>query len=178
MNTNISTDSVENLATWDVLVGHVIGDWDRAGLKVKPFSDAPNRFAVGARFCVERNGERQILEVKSSRKIGHSFVLDVGLKTPAEAQSYKGASLFIHRSMRAPLPAGEFYVTDILGMKVVTENGDELGEVEEILETPAHDVYVTPQAMIPAHDEFIVKRDWENRTIVVRDKPGLRTDEN
>ena len=171
-------NSVEDLATWDVLVGNVVGDWDRANLKVKPFSDAPERFAAGARFCVEQNGKRRVLEVKTSRAIGHTFVVDVGLNTAQEAQSLKGAELWIHRSMRAPLPEGEFYVTDVLGMKVVTENGDELGEVEEILETPAHDVYVTPRAMIPSHDEFVVRRDWENRTLVVRDKPGLRTDED
>ncbi len=169
---------MEDLATWDVLVGSVVGDWDRAHLKVKAFSDAPERFAAGARFCVEINGKRRLLEAKTSRAIGHTFVLDVGLKTPIEAQSFKGAQLWIHRSMRAPLPEGEFYVTDILGMRVLTENGDDLGEVEEILETPAHDVYVTPRAMIPAHEEFIVRRDWENRTLVVRDKPGLRTDED
>lgn len=173
----MSENSIEDLATWDVLVGHVVGDWDRAGLKVKPFSDAPNRFAAGARFCVEQNGQRRLLEVKTSRAIGHTFVLDVGLKTPEEAASFKGAQLFIHRSMRAPLPEGEFYVTDMLGMKVVTENGDELGKVEEILETPAHDVYVTPHAMIPAHEQFVVQRDWENHTLIVRDVAGLRTDE-
>ncbi len=171
-------NSVEDLATWDVLVGRVIGNWDRAHLKVKPFSEAPKRFAAGARFCVVQDGKRQMLQVKNSRAIGHTFILDVGLNTAEQAQSLQGAELFIHRSMRPELPEGEFYVTDVLGMKVVTENGDDLGEVEEILETPAHDVYVTPRAMIPAHDEFIVKRDWENRTVVVRDKPGLRTDED
>jgi 16S rRNA processing protein RimM len=173
----MNSDSIEDLATWDVLVGNVVGDWDRANLKVKPFSDAPGRFAAGARFCVEQNGRRRLLHVHSSRAIGHTFILDVGLNSSQEAQSFKGAELLIHRSMRPPLPEGEFYVTDVLGMKVVTENGDELGEVEEILETPAHDVYVTASAMIPAHDEFIVRRDWDNQTLVVRDVPGLRTDE-
>ena len=176
-STRLMNNSVEDLATWDVLVGRVVGDWDRAQLKIKPFSEASERFAVGARFCAEINGKRQLLQAQTSRAIGHTFVVDVGLKTPAEAQSFKGAELWIHRSMRAPLPEGEFYVTDVLGMKVQTESGDELGEVEEILETPAHDVYVTPRAMIPAHEEFVVKRDWKNRVLVVRDKPGLRTDE-
>ncbi len=174
----MSNDSSEDLATWDVLVGNVIGDWDRANLKVKPFSDAPGRFAAGARFCVEQNGKRRLLTVRTSRAIGHTFILDVGLNAAAEAQSLKGAELLIHRSMRPPLPAGEFYVTDVLGMKVITENGDDWGEVEEILETPAHDVYVTASAMIPSHDEFVVRRDWDNRVLVVRDVPGLRTNED
>ena len=55
-----------------------------------------------------------------------------------------------------------------------TEAGKDLGEIEEILETPAHDVYVTPHAMIPGHAEFIVKTDFENKVLVVRDVPGLK----
>ena len=167
---------VSNLEEWDVLVGRVLGDWDKANLKITPFSDAPGRFDAGARFCVNVNGKRRVLDVQTSRKIGHSFIVDVGLKTTADTQALKGAELFIHRSMRATLPEGEFYATDILGMRVQTENGDDWGEVEEILETPAHDVYVTKVAMIPSHPEFIVSRDFENNVITVRDVEGLRTD--
>ena len=172
----IEMSDVSNLEEWDVLVGRVLGDWDKANLKITPFSDAPGRFATGARFCVHQNGKHRVLDVQTSRKIGHSFIVDIGLKTNAETQALKGAELFIHRSMRATLPEGEFYATDILGMRVQTENGDDWGEVEEILETPAHDVYVTKVAMIPSHPEFIVKRDFVNNVITVRDVEGLRTD--
>lgn len=172
-----SDSTADDLATWDVLVGRIIGDWDRANLKIKAFSESPGRFAAGARFCVVQNGERRVLQVRNSREIGHSWILDVGLNAPAEAAALKGLEMFVHTSMRPPLPVGEFYVTDMLGFQVRAQNGDELGEIEEILETPAHDVYVTKRAMIPAHDEFIVQRDWENRVLVVRDGGALRTDD-
>ncbi len=167
---------VSNLEEWDVLVGRVIGDWDKSNLKITPFSDAPERFAVGARFCVIVNASRRVLEVSSSRKIGHSFIFDVGLKSNAEAQALKGCELWIHRLMRPPLPEGQWYSTDLLGLKVRTESGDDWGEVEEILETPAHDVYVTKVAMIPSHPKFVISRDFENGVITVREMEGLRTD--
>jgi 16S rRNA processing protein RimM len=75
--------------------------------------------------------------------------------------------------MRAPLDEDEFYLDEALGMRVVLEDGEELGEVEEILETSAHDVYVTPRAMIPVVPEFIISRDFENRVITVRRWEGL-----
>lgn len=169
--------TLDDLTTWDVLVGRISGTWDRANLKVQPFSPSPERFKTGARFCVEVANERRLLQVQSSRASGHSFILDCDLKTSEEAQSLRGAQLFIHPSMRPVLPAGEWYVDELLGLRVETENGDDWGEIDEVLETPAHDVYVTPQAMIPSHEEFIVRRDFERGVVVVRDVPGLKTEE-
>lgn len=76
--------------------------------------------------------------------------------------------------MRPPLPEGEFYLDEILGFQVRTENGEELGTVDDVLETPAHNVYVTETAMIPAHREFIAETDWKSRVLIVRDIPGLK----
>lgn len=175
---------LSDLDEWSVLVGRVSGSWDRVALKVQPFSTTPGRFAAGARLCAELNGEingetgseRRLLEVRAARPSGHSWILDCGLRTPQEAAAFKGASLFIHPAMRPPLGEGEFYLDQILGLRVQTEAGEDLGEIEEVLETPAHDVYVTPRAMIPGHRDFIARTDFENKVLVVRDVPGLRAD--
>jgi 16S rRNA processing protein RimM len=165
-----------DLDGWNVLVGRVSGTWDRASLKVQPFSTTPGRFDTGAKLCAASGAQRRLLTVQSSRKTGHSWILDCGLSTPAEAEALRGAELFIHPSMRPPLPEGEFYLDELLGMRVQTEAGEDLGEIEEVLETPAHDVYVTPLAMIPGHAEFVVKTDFDNKVLIVRDVSGLRTD--
>jgi len=169
-----SPETLQDLETWNVLVGRVSGHWDRANLKVKPFSTSPGRFAAGAKLCAIFGGRRHLLEIKSSRASGHSWILDCGLTLTAEAMALHGAELFIHPSMRPPLPDGEFYIDDLLGLRVQTEAGDDLGEIDEVLETPAHDVYVTPMAMIPGVSEFVVRTDWENKLLIVRDVPGLR----
>jgi 16S rRNA processing protein RimM len=165
-----------DLNEWDVMIGRVSGRWDHASLKVQPFSQTPSHFDAGAQICIAAPPGRRLLKVLHSKRSGHSFILNCGIDSTAEAQAMIGAELFIHPSMRPPLPEDEFYIDELLGMRVQTEAGDDWGEIEEVLETPAHDVYVTPCAMIPGHSEFIVSTDWENRVLVVRDVPGLRTD--
>lgn len=163
-----------DLQSWDILVGKVVGRWDHSSLKIQPLDASPQRFDAGSRLCLDSKGERRLVEVLTSQKQGKAFVCDVGVQAMETAEALRGATLWIQRSMRPPLPEGEFYLDEILGFKVVTETGEELGEIQEVLETPAHNVYVTPIAMIPSHPDFIVKTDWDERVLTVRDVPGLK----
>jgi 16S rRNA processing protein RimM len=160
---------------WDVLVGHVAARWDRASLKIAPHDASPDRFQAGSKLCIEeKNGARREIEVLASQRQGKHWICDCGLSTPEEAERLIGAKLWIHRAMRPQLPPGEFYLDEVLGLRVVTESGEEWGEIEEVLETPAHNIYVTPHAMIPAHPEFIVTTDWSARVLTVRDIAELK----
>lgn len=147
-------------------MGRVTGHWDRASLRIISYSDTPGRFGVDAVVCAVKDGKRRVLKVLSSRRQGKHLILDCGL-TPHVALELKDAELYVHVSMRPVLPEGEFYTDQILGMKVQTEAGRDLGEVEEVLETPAHDIYCTAQVMIPAVPEYILKRDFESNMITV-----------
>ena len=167
--------SDDDLSSWNVLVGRVRGHWDKASLKVQPFSTTPGRFDAGAQLCAVNGDQRQLLKVRTARRSGHAWILDCGLSTQAAAEALKGAQLFIHPSMRPPLPPDEFYLDELLGLRVRTEAGEDLGEIEEVLETPAHDIYVTNVAMIPGLAEFVVETDFENKVLTVRDIPGLKT---
>lgn len=164
---------LEDISSWDVLVGRVKGRWDKASLRIVPFSDAPGRFGAGAKLCAEKGKERLLLEVQSSRAKDGVWICDCGLASGEIADRLIGAELFIDRSMRPQPEDGGFYVDELFGMRVVSESGIEMGEITEVLETPSNDVYVTPKAMIPAHPDFIVSRDMEARVLVVRDVPGL-----
>jgi 16S rRNA processing protein RimM len=166
----------EDLSMWDVLVGRVVGRWDRASLKIAPIDASENRFAAGSKLCLETpDGARRLVGVLSSKAQGKSWVCDCGLSTLEQAEALLNSTLWVHRSMRPVLPEGEFYLDEVLGLRVQTQSGEDWGEVEEVLETPAHNVYVTRAAMIPAHPEFIVETDWNNRVLIVRDVPELKT---
>ncbi|HEX8834390.1 MAG TPA: ribosome maturation factor RimM [Abditibacteriaceae bacterium] len=167
---------MQNLAEWDVLVGRVSGTWDRALLKIQPYSQALQHFEEGREFVATKPSLRQ-LKILSSRRSGHSFILDVGLKTTAEAQALVGQELFVHPSMRPPLSDDEYYIDEVLGFRVVTDTGEDFGEIDEIIETPAHDVYVTACSMIPAVPEYVLEIDFDTQIVKVRYVPGLRTDE-
>lgn len=167
----------EDISSWDVLVGRVKGRWDKASLRIVPFSEAKDRFASGAKLCAQIGKERLLLEIKNSRAKDGVWICDCGFASSELADRLIGAELFIDRSMREKPEAGGFYVDELFGMRVVSESGVEMGEIEEVLETPRNDVYVTGKAMIPAHPDFIVSRDMEAKVIVVRDLPGLLNEE-
>ncbi len=164
---------LEEISSWDVLVGRVKGRWDKASLRIVPFSEASGRFAAGAKLCAEIGKKRTLLEIKTSRAKDGVWICDCGFTASETADALIGAELFIDRSMREAPAEGGFYVDQLFGMRVVSESGVEMGEIEEVLETPNNDVYVTGKAMIPAHPDFIVSRDFEAKIITVRDVPGL-----
>ena len=158
-------------------MGRVRGHWNKADLKIQPFSTALGRFDAGAKLCAVVDDTRQLLTIKSSKLSGNHWICDVGFMQTAQVEALKGAQLFIHPTMRVKLPEGEFYPDELLGWRVVTESGEELGEIEEVLETPAHDVFETNLAMIPDVPDFIIKKDAEAKLITVRDVPGLKFEE-
>lgn len=166
--------STPDLETWDVLVGKVAGRWNHSDLKIRPLDASAHRFDAGAQLCLESAKRRRLFEIRSSRAQGQFVICDVGILALEEAEALRGATVWVHRSMRPPLPEGEFYWDEMIGFQAVTESGDALGEITEILETPAHHIYVTNCAMIPAHADFIANTDWTNRVLTVRDLPGLK----
>lgn len=164
--------------TWTITAGRVRGRWDHSRLRIQPYSEHAERFVVGAKLCIApKEGKRRILTVQASNLKDKDWICDFGIPTSEAADALVGAMVFIHPSMRPPLAEGEFYLDDIFGMRVKTESGKDLGTVEEVLESPAHNVYVTRRAMIPAHPEFILNTDWENRVLTVKDILGEKPEE-
>lgn len=172
----LNDDSLSDLAEWKIIVGRVSGRWDRALLKVAPFSQVPGRFGKGKQIAVDWQGSRRLLEIRHSQFKGGSFVLDCGL-SEEEAEALKGASVWVHPSMRPAPPEGEFYYDQLIGLRVVTEEGRDLGEIEDVLESKAHMIYVTPRAMIPGVEEIVLGVDFETRQVTVKDVPGLEQDD-
>ncbi len=160
--------------TWDVLVGRVKDRWDRALVRIIPFSDVPGRFAKGANLCLAKGSSREIFTVEVSNFKAGYHVCGLGLTSSEQADALLGSEVFVHRSMRPELPEGEFYPDELIGMKVETEDGEDLGEVEEVMETPHYDIYETPKAMIPAVPEFIVSKDKASGKIIVKGVAGLK----
>lgn len=90
------------------------------------------------------------------------------------AEDVAGWSLFIREKDRAALPDGEFYVDQLIGLKIVSDTGRSFGTLTEVITAPANDVYVTDKdVMVPAVPDFILNIDVENQIMTVRDVPGL-----
>ena len=77
-----------------------------------------------------------------------------------------------------PLAEGEYYLADVLGIDVVTEDGIKVGVLKDYFETAAQTVYQVitddgKEVLIPAIDEFVKKVDIENNTMTVRLIKGM-----
>ena len=91
------------------------------------------------------------------------------------AMTLKNKLVFIDRK-DAKLPKGSYFLADLMGARVVDEQGNELGELADIMELPAGNVYVVRgerEILIPAVPEFIKKTDISAGLVTVRLIDGM-----
>lgn len=95
-----------------------------------------------------------------------------------EAGVLRNQLLFLPEEDFPPLPEGEYYHHQLIGLKVVTDDNRELGELVEILETGANDVYLVrdpagQEVLIPATEEVIQDIQFDQQKVIVTLLPGL-----
>lgn len=104
-----------------------------------------------------------------------------GIDSREEAEYYRGQLLMVALADAVPLTEGEYYVFQILGSRVITQEGEELGRISEVLETGANDVFVVQggvrgEVLIPDVPHVVVDVDIENKVVTVAPPPGLLPD--
>ncbi len=97
----------------------------------------------------------------------------VGFETPEEIGRFRNTAVYIKAQGLPELPEGEYYHHELLGLQVVDEFGQKVGELMGIIETGANDVYVvkTPEdkeLLLPAVEEVILEVNLEKGELVVR----------
>ncbi|MPZ99894.1 MAG: 16S rRNA processing protein RimM [Dehalococcoidia bacterium] len=159
-----------------IAVGRINSPWGLKGhVKVTPLTGNPQRLAQGASVLV-RGERRRILE--HTEPYGYPMLLLEGYTNRNAAEGLRGELLEIEESELPPLPEGEYYIDDLVGLTVVTVAGDEVGELVEVLTTGANDVYVVRRpgardALIPAVKDIVQSVDLEARRVTVDPLPGL-----
>lgn len=118
----------------------------------------------------------RILDVRYPK--GYPVVQFDGYFSANAAETLRGADIEIDEHDLPPLPDGEYYVHDLLGMQVVTTAGEIVGELEEVLRTGANDVYLVRradgrQALIPAIPDVVQRVDLAARRMEIEAIPGL-----
>jgi len=161
----------------DILIGKVVGPFGiRGEVKVLVLTDFPERFDVGRKIAlITTTDERRVIRIKAGRPHGGGLLLKLeGVESRNDAEALRGAHIAIDRDELGELQEGSFYVFDIIGLKVVTDDGREFGEVTEVLQGGANDAYCTSTGLcIPALKDVVVKVDIPGRVMVIRPMPGL-----
>ncbi|MFH1574065.1 MAG: ribosome maturation factor RimM [Acidobacteriota bacterium] len=165
----------------DILIGRVGSPFGIGGeVKVVVTTDFPERLSQGARLAI-RPAVGEMLEtlVERSRPVkGYVILKLAGIDTRTDARQLVGAEIVIQESELRALEEGRFYVFDIIGLKVRTDDGRELGEITEVLQGGGNDVYVTSDGLcIPALKDVVSRIDIHEGVMVIRPVPGLLPEE-
>ncbi len=156
----------------------------RGEVKVMPETEDPSRFTeldtVFVGQAPEQATARRVESVRFQQgRRGVTVVLKLaGFDTPEAAATLRRQAVFARAADLPPPDDDEFFLHDLIGARVVTDAGEEVGTLKDILELSAHAVYVVsrpgkPEAMIPAVPVFIAEVDLERKTLVVHPIEGL-----
>jgi 16S rRNA processing protein RimM len=162
-----------------VLVGVVLKPVGLKGeLKVRPISDNPERFEPGGRLWVDDpNGGTSVYVIASVSEHGGSLrvALD-GVSDVEEAERLRGREFYVPESEVPPLPEGEYYHYQIIGLSVYTHTGRLLGKVTDIFTAGEKDVYVVKgrdkEYLIPVTEEHVREIDVKAGRITLNPMEG------
>ena len=153
----------------------------RGTMRVFPTTEDPSRVERLKEIIVEIRGKRETFHIQKVAFHKQFVLLTVKEITDINvAELYKNGRILIPDAMAIPLGEDEYYNRNLYGLKVVTEEGEELGEITEIFPTGSNDVYVVKkdgkgkELLLPAIKDCIKNVDLENGVMTVKLLEGLR----
>ena len=167
-----------------LLVGRVLRPHGvRGELRVEIITDYPERLVQRAYFYLARPDSPEISQrysVAGLRFHRKALLLKLnGCDDRNTADELRGMLVQIPIEEAVPLEEGEYYLFQLVGVRVETEDGEWLGQVVDVIETGANDVYVVHgprgEVLLPAIDNVIVDLDLESKLMQVHVISGLLT---
>ncbi len=168
-----------------LLVGRTVRTHGLKGeCKVVPESDHPNRLLELKRVWLGDTPQTvQPYDIESTRlqnsKRGTTILMQfAGIHTVSDAKALGKPLVFADLNDLPPLQPGEFFLHDLIGIEVVTDEGALVGTLKDIWDTQSHSLYLIErsgkkEALIPAVPAFIVSTDVEKGRMVIRTVEGL-----
>jgi len=156
-------------------IGQILAPWGVKGkLKVKVITDFPQRFAPSSKIYINR----QPMTIDSTEwHKGKAIIKLNQIDTIEAAQRLRGQPIEIHHSQAYPLPEGQYYHFQLIGLEVWTTQGKLLGNITEILTAESNDNYVVSgdkgEILIPAIEDVVKSIDLDSRRITIEPIEGL-----
>ncbi len=151
----------------------------RGEVKVFPTTDDAARFKKLKHVMLDTGKETLPLEIESVKFFKQFVILKFkGFDNINDIERYKRCPLLVERENAVPLEEGEYFIADMIGMKVITDEGENFGILKDVMETGANDVYVIEhpsegEVLVPAIKECIFDVDIENRQMKIHVMNGL-----
>ena len=161
-------------------VGQIVNTFGIKGfVKVKPFTDDMERFEELKSVLVEKNKELIEMQIEKVQYKQTVVLLKLkGIEDMDMAEKFKGCYLKIKREDARKLPEDTYFIADLIGLNVYTEEGQLLGKVDDIYNNKSNDIYVIKdelgkQILLPGIKDVIKHIDIDNEKIIVHLLKGL-----
>jgi 16S rRNA processing protein RimM len=164
----------------ELIVGELVGPFGIAGeVKLYPLTDFPERLQRYRRLTLALpDGSRREVRILRARPHKNLWLLKLrDINKPEEAEALRGSHAIVPAERAEPLPEGHFYLHDVIGLRAVTAAGEELGTVTDVLRSPANDVYVIGDLLIPAVKAIVDRIDPAAGLLVIHSRDVLAIEE-
>lgn len=148
-------------------------------VKVFPTTDDVNRFKKMKEVYLDTGKEKIILHPESVKFFKQFVILKFKeFNNINEVEQYRNKSLLVDREHAVKLRKDEYFIADLIGLKVITDEDKILGTLKDVLQTGANDVYIVEtedgkEVLLPAIKECILNVDMEASEVLVHVMDGL-----
>lgn len=163
------------LPTGHIALGRVLAPHRLQGdVQIAPLTDVAAHFDEGRQLWL-KGGTRTI--ERSHWRRGHVFVKLSGVDSVESAEELRGADVSVPQDLLEPLPEGQFYRFEIVGLTVFDVEGRDLGKIVDVLSTGGNDVYVVRgergEVLVPAIEDVVREVDVSSGRMVVELMEGM-----
>ena len=151
----------------------------RGEVKVFPTTNDAARFKELKQVYLDTGKEQISLQIERVKFFKQFVILKFkGFDNINDIECYKGKNLYVTRENAVKLAKNEYFITDLIGLAVFDEEENLLGELTDVLQTGANDVYTVKlieggEVLLPAIKQCILAIDMENRKMKVHVMEGL-----
>ncbi len=161
-------------------IGQIVNTFGIKGqVKIVPFTDDITRFDELKEIYIEKKNELKLFQIEQVNYKKNMVILKLkGIETVEEAEKLRNCYLKIDRKDAKKLPKDTYFIVDLLGLDVYTDEGKLLGKVDDIYNAGSSDIYVVKdelgkQILLPAIKDVLKEVDLENQKIIVHLIKGL-----
>ncbi|MCI8411774.1 MAG: 16S rRNA processing protein RimM [Clostridia bacterium] len=161
-------------------IGQIVNTFGIKGMvKVKPFTDDINRFDRLKKVYIKNNKVKKEYEIEEVKYHKNMVLIKFkGIENPEDANLLRESYLLVDRNDEEPLEEGTYYIVDLIGLDVYTDEGVLLGTLKDIFNTGSNDIYevkdeLGKQILLPGIPDVIKEISLEERRITVHLIKGL-----
>jgi len=162
-------------------IGQIVNTFGIKGMvKVKPFTDdTKKRFDNLKKVYIQNKNTRKEYEIEEVKYHKEMVLIKFkSIENPEDANLLRNNYLVVDRDEEEPLEEGTYYIVDMIGLEVYTDEGEKLGILDDVFNSGSSDIYVVKnelgkQILLPAIEDVIKNIDMEQRKMIVHLVPGL-----